>query len=253
MSTALTLVTHVRRRERKGSSSPVVADTTDGMRFVKLHGASQGSAPLVAEIIVGALGDALGLSVPARALVELPHGVPSDDQNDELRDLLDASAGTNLGFEWLEGARDLGPGEFATANLVVASRVLWLDMLVQNLDRTPRNANLMMRRGTIWLIDHGACLPFQHDWSNVTESHPSRAYDVAGHVFGWAAPVLPDVHAHCAPLMTRELLRAAVLPVPDAWMGGDAARRREGVVAYLWKRLAAMPQLLPLVQSQPSA
>ncbi|HEY0931435.1 MAG TPA: HipA family kinase, partial [Gemmatimonas sp.] len=173
-------VTHVRRRERKGSSSPVVADTTGGVRFVKLHGASQGAAPLVAEFIVGALGDALGLSVPTRHLVELPHAVPSDDQNDELRDLLDASVGTNLAFEWLEGARDLSASEFTTANLVVASRVLWLDMLVQNLDRTPRNANLMMRRGTIWLIDHGACLPFQHDWSAVTESHPARPYDVAG-------------------------------------------------------------------------
>lgn len=255
MSLDHTLVTRVHRRERKGSSSPVVAETTDGMRFVKLHGASQGAAPLVAEIIVGALGDALGLSVPARAVVQLPRDVPSDDQNDELRDLLDASVGMNLGFEWLEGARDLGASEFATANLVVASRVLWLDMLVQNLDRTPRNANLMMRRGTIWLIDHGACLPFQHDWSNVTESHPSRAYDVAGHVFGWAAPVLPDVHAHCTPLITREVLRAAVQPVPEAWIGGDAARRREGVVAYLWKRLAAMPKLLATLpaQSQPTS
>lgn len=237
------VATRVIRRERKGSSSPVVAETTDGPRFVKLHGASQGTAPLAAEIIVGELADAIGLSVPERSFVELPTGIPSDDQNDELRDLLDRSAGTNLGFALLEGGRDLTASEFGSANLVTAARVLWLDILVQNLDRTPRNANLMMRRGTIWLIDHGACLPFQHDWSSITESHPERGYDIEGHVFGWASPVLSDVHAQCAPLLTREVLRAAAQPVPDAWIGGDATRRREGFAAFLWKRLAAMERL----------
>lgn len=238
------VATRVIRRERKGSSSPVVVETTDGTRFVKLHGASQGTAPLVAEIIVGELAEVLGLSVPARSLVELPPEIPSEDQNDELRDLLDRSVGLNLGFAFLDGGRDLTPSEFASAHLVTAARVLWLDMLVQNLDRTPRNANLMIRRGTVWLIDHGACLPFQHDWSGITESHPGRAYDTDGHVFGWTSPVLSDVHAQCAPMLSREVLQAAVRPVPDTWIGGDATRRREGIVAFLWKRLAAMPDLI---------
>lgn len=227
----------VLRRDRRGSSSPVVVETEAGPRFVKLHGASQGVLPLVAEIIVAQLAEAIGLHVPARQLVTLPEDVPSDDVNDELRDLLDASVGLNLGFALLDGARDLTAAEFAQVDLATAARVLWLDALVQNLDRTPRNANLMMRRGTVWCIDHGACLPFQHDWAGVTETHPQRAYDTAGHVFAWAAPVLPDVQAELAPLVTRVRLHAAVAPVPDAWLGADPVRRREAYAAFLWKRL----------------
>jgi hypothetical protein len=234
-----TLVTaqRVLRRDRRGSSSPVVVETEAGPRFVKLHGASQGVLPLVAEIIVAQLAEAIGLRVPSRQLVLLPAAAPCDDVSDELRDLLDASVGLNLGFAVLDGARDLTAAEFPQVDLETAARVLWLDALVQNLDRTPRNANLMMRRGTVWCIDHGACLPFQHDWAGVTETHPQRAYDTASHVFAWAAPVLPDIQAALAPHVTRSLLHAAVAPVPDAWLGADPVRRRAAYAAFLWKRL----------------
>lgn len=231
------VATRVVRRERKGSSLPVVVDTPDGEWFLKLTGASQGTLPLVAEMIVGTLAEQIGLHVPSRRLVELPAEVPSDDPNDELRDLLRASTGVNLAFALLSQARDLTPPEFERVDVATAARVLWLDALVQNLDRTPRNPNLMMRRGTVWCIDHGACLPFQHDWSAVTEQTPQRSYDVDAHLFAWAAPLLPDVHAQYAPVLTRDVFRAAVADVPDAWLGSYPVRRREGYVAFLWKRL----------------
>lgn len=236
------LVSHtalrVIRRDRRGSSSPVVVATDDGPRFVKLTGASQGTPPLVAEIIVAALADVLGLSSPARVLVQFPPNIESDDPNDELRDLLHASTGVNLGFTLLDGARDLTASEFTTIDVVRAARVLWLDTLVQNLDRTPRNANLMMRRGTLWLVDHGACLPWQHDWGVVSESTPERAYDQTSHVFAWAMPVFADVHAECAPRITRDALAHATAQVPDEWLGSDPDRRRAAHAAFLWKRLA---------------
>lgn len=227
------------RRDRRGSSSPVIADTDDGLRFVKLAGASQGTAPLVAEIIVAEIAACIGLDVPARTLVTLPPAVPSDDSNDELRDLLDRSVGTNLAFDYLEGARDLTASEFATVDVVRAAKVLWLDTLVYNLDRSPRNANLMMRRGTLWLVDHGACLPWQHDWSALDEVTPLRAYDWHAHVFAWAAPVFADVHADCAPRCTRDVFAAAAAQVPDAWLGSDPARRRVQHATVLYKRLRA--------------
>jgi hypothetical protein len=233
----------VLRRERRGSSSPVVVATAHGPLFVKLHGASQGVPPLIAEVIVAALADRLGLAVPARTLVMLPADVESDDRNDELRDLLDASAGLNLGFALLEGARDLTPAEFTRVDLVTAARVLWLDMLVQNMDRTPHNPNVMVGGGVTWLIDHGACLPFQHDWARVTELHPRRVYQVAGHVFGWAAPVFPDVHPELAAALPREALHDAAAQVPDVWLGDDPVRRRAAYAAYLWKRLQFMHTL----------
>lgn len=237
------------RRERRGSSSPVVVASPDGELFVKLCGASQGVMPLVAEIVVAELAERIGLQVPARRLVELPPQVESDDRNDELRDLLDASAGLNLGFALLEGARDATAADLEQADLSTAARVLWLDALVQNLDRAPRNPNLMVQRRSprdtvLWCIDHGACLPWQHDWRAVSEQTPLRAYDIARHVFGWAAPVLPDVHAQVGPLVTREALRAAAALVPEVWLGGEPERRREAYVAVLWKRLAQLPSIL---------
>ncbi|MDQ8161161.1 MAG: hypothetical protein P3C10_01115 [Gemmatimonadota bacterium] len=236
--------TRVLRRERRGSSLPVIVDSPSGAWFTKLHGASQGVAPLIAEVIVAELAEAIGLSVPPRVLVTLPAAVPSDDINDELRDLLDASAGLNLGFTVLEAARDLTAAEVPGVDLYVAARVLWLDTVVQNFDRSLRNPNLMIRRGTIWLIDHGAALPFHHDWSAVTDAHAVRPYDVTGHLFGWVAPLLDDAHAQLAPLLSREVLAGAVDMVPDRWLGTDPVQRRADYVRYLSARLAALRGLI---------
>ncbi len=236
----------VLRRERSGSSLPVVVETDGPPLFVKLRGSAQGITALVAEMIVASLAQQLGLAVPARALVELPAAVDSDDQNDELRDLLNASVGLNLGFELLEGARNLTKAEYETVPLDVAASVLWLDTFTQNLDRSPANPNVMVRRNTYWLIDHGAALPFQHDWSRVTEQSPSRPYDRSRHVFSWASPVLSDVHTQLAPRLTRDAITAAVAEVPDDFVRAldeDVSRRRAMYEAYLWKRAHAMEQL----------
>lgn len=181
--------TRVVRRERSGSSSPVVVESTDGVWFTKLRGAAQGIAPLIAELVVAELARCVQLPVPERALVTLHAEIPSDDQNDELRDLLTASVGTNVGFVVLESARNLTRPEYERVPLDIASTILWLDILVQNLDRSPANPNIMVRRGTYWLIDHGAAFPFQHDWSAVREDTAQRPYRIDQHVFGWAEPM----------------------------------------------------------------
>ncbi len=230
------------RRERSGSSSPVVVETSEGLWFTKLRGAAQGVAPLVAELIVAELADVLSLSVPRRALVSVPAEIPSDDENDELRDLLARSTGLNVGFAVLESARNLTRPEYERVPLDVAATTLWLDLLVQNLDRTPANPNIMVRRGVYWLIDHGAALSFHHDWRGVTEQSPRLAYDVAGHVFGWSAPVLPNVHAMVSARLTREAIAQAVSVVPDELLQQsveaalDPNRHRAMYAAWLWKR-----------------
>ena len=172
----------VLRRERSGSSSPVVVHTNDGERFVKLRGAAQGITALIAELIVAELAETVCLAVPARDLIEFAPQIASDDVNDELRDLLDASVGVNVGFVMLDGARNLTKAEYPNVPLDVAASILWLDTLVQNLDRSPANANIMVRRGEYWLIDHGAALPFQHNWSAVREESVQRPYNTAMHV-----------------------------------------------------------------------
>ena len=238
--------TRVVRRERSGSSSPVIVESTDGTWFTKLRGAAQGIAPLIAELIVAELADTLSLAVPARGLIDVPRGIPSNDVNDELRDLLDASAGLNVGFRVLEAARNLTRPEYERVPLDVAVSILWLDLFVQNLDRSPANPNVMVRRGTYWLIDHGAALSFHHDWSRVHEQSAREPYDIAGHVFGWTAPVLPSIHDTLATRITRECLADAVAVVPDEYLaveGGDLPRRRAMYAAWLWKRRQWMDEL----------
>ena len=239
---------------RRGSSRPIVVETDGGPRFVKLRGAAQGTAPLVAEVIVAALAEALELRVPARSVVRLPVGIPADYWDDELADLLAASVGENLGFVMLDGARDAGPSDLERLDAADRAAVLWLDRLVLNPDRTWRNVNVLFRRGEWWLIDHGAALRFQYDWRSVTEDAPLRAAaSPEPHVFESAAASADWAtwDAVFAGRIHREVLEAAVADVPESFLepllpaaARTAAereealrRRRAAYVAFLWKRL----------------
>jgi hypothetical protein len=237
----------VLRRERSGSSLPVVVRVADGSTwFTKLAGSAQGILPLVAELIVAELIDAIGLAVPARAIITVPPAIASVDHNDELRDLLDASVGINVGFAMLDDARNVTRPEYERVPLDIAASVLWLDTLVQNFDRTPANPNMMVRRGRYWLIDHGATLPVHHDWSRLTEETPRQPYAIDQHLFGWAAPVLSLTHDEMRPRVTRDVIDAAVDVVPSQWLAPTATesqRRRALYAAYLWKRLRWMDEL----------
>jgi len=246
MSDALPVLVarRVLRGDRRGSSWPVVVATDFGHYMTKLRGAAQGARALVSEIIVGEIAESIGLQVPERCVVELPPGISCDDPNDELRDLLDRSHGENVGFEFLEGARDLQASEASGVNPAWAARVLWLDAFVQNVDRTSRNTNIMVRRGKYWLIDHGVALPFHHDWSAVRETSPARAYDASRHLFAWGREGADAAGAGASRTITRETLSAAVSRVPDSLLGDDdPERRRAAYVAYLVKRLRASPLL----------
>jgi len=243
--------THRARRivaaEWRGSSLPVVVETDAGPFVTKLRGAAQGTAALVAEIVVASLAEAIGLRVPERALVALDPGVACDDRHAELADLLGRSRGTNLGFRLLEGARDLRPGDVARVGRDLASAIAWLDGLVMNPDRTPRNPNLLVDERDLWLIDHGAALPFQHDWASLTEESPrAAAAPPSRHVLHERASAVDEWDPLLAAALDRDRLRAAVSEVPDDFLSpllppsaGVAAlpRRRDAYVAFLWKRL----------------
>ena len=226
---------------RRGSSWPVIVETEDGLRFTKLRGAAQGTGALVAEIIVGGLAEAIGLHVPARSLIRLPAEIESADRHEELRDLLRASVGLNLGFDHLKGAVDLKPEETARLSSDEASQIVWLDGLVMNPDRTARNPNILCWHDSYWLIDHGAALGFQHRWSAVTEDSPRRnsAHD---HLLAARATRLAEWDPILAAKLTREVVESTVAAVPDdflAPLATDIPRRRAAYAAFLWKRLKA--------------
>jgi hypothetical protein len=225
----------------RGSSWPVLVQTTSGRKLlVKLRGTAQGLLPLVAEMVVGGLADALGLATPPRFLVEIDAGVTSDDPHEELLDLLQRSVGLNLGLGWLEGFRNVTVADAGRISPELAAAIVWLDALVQNPDRTAHNTNLMIKAGQIQLIDHGAALDFHHDWRSVTEQLPREAGAiVSGHLLRVTEPQLASADAVLAPKLTREVLEQALAVVPDELLGSEAPRLRAGYVAYLWKRLKA--------------
>ena len=237
--------------DRRGSSWPVIVDADGGPWFTKLRGAGQGTAALVAEVIVAELAEALGLSVPARALVRAQPNIESLDRDGELRALLDASAGINLGFAFLAGASEVGPSQIDLVSRDDAAAIVWLDGLVMNPDRTARNPNLLWWRNRLWLVDHGASLGFQYQWSSVTED--STGLPTPGtepHLLIDRATDLAEWDEIFAARLTREVVEAAVDEVPDEFLrpllreadhGGDEAlrRRRAAYVAFVWKRLKA--------------
>jgi hypothetical protein len=240
---------------KRGSSWPVVVETAAGRFLTKLRGAAQGTAPLVAEVVVAELADALGLRVPRRVLVRLDEDVECADRDAELAHLLAASRGVNLGFRFLEDAREIRADEVEAADDDLACRVLWLDALVLNPDRRPRNPNVLIAEGQAWLVDHGASLPFQYRWAAVTEDAPRReTYPIDRHLFGRRARRLTAWDEPLAARLDRETLDAAVSRVPDVFLrpllpreDDDRAleRRRQAYVAYLWKRLKAPRPFVP--------
>jgi hypothetical protein len=241
---------HVLARIRRGaSSSPVVVETNAGRFVVKLRGAGHGTLALVAELVVAALAERLGVPVPERVLLELSADFRSDDKNDELADLLVRSVGLNVGFRLLDGAREPRPEELERLHDEFAARVLWLDGLTQNPDRTHSNPNILLWKLRPWLIDHGSALPFQYDWPRVTESSPREAASYANHVFEARTALLPRYDATLARLVNERALTEALAEVPDELFDSTnrepSARVRAAYHAFLWKRLKAPRPFIP--------
>ncbi len=166
---------------REGGSLPGLMEADDlGTYVVKFRGAGQGRKALVAEVVSAGLARSLGLPVPELVLVEVDPGLASGEPDQEVQDLLRASAGLNLGVDFLPGRPRLRPDGAFPVDALTAGRVLWFDALVGNMDRSHRNPNLLEWRG-MWLIDHGATLSFHHRWSSA-EGYDARPYDASDHV-----------------------------------------------------------------------
>ncbi|MFJ5886265.1 HipA family kinase [Kitasatospora cineracea] len=234
---------------RAGGSVPGVVEADDlGTYVVKFTGAAQGVKALVAEVIVGELGRRLGLRVPPLVLVDFDPVVAADEPDQEIQDLLRASAGRNLGMDLLPGARDFRPGMIEVSPWE-AGRVVWLDALTGNVDRSVHNPNLMVWHGRLWLIDNGAGLVFHHRWASAAAS-VHRRYDLSGHALGGYGPDVAAADAALAPLVTPELLGEVAALVPDAWLAGEPgfdspAAVREAYVAHLAARVAHSAAWLP--------
>lgn len=202
---------------REGGSLPGLVEADDlGTYVVKFRGAGQGRKVLVAEIVSGELGRRLDLPVPELAVIELDPVVARHEPDEEVQDLLRASAGRNLAMDFLPGALGYDPLAHDVDPLL-ASRVLWFDALVSNVDRSWRNPNLLVWHRGLQLIDHGATLFFHHDWSRA-ERLVERPYEVGDHVLSGAATRRTEAAEQLAPRVTGTLLDDALAQVPDEWL-----------------------------------
>ena len=207
---------------REGGSLPGLMEADDlGTYVVKFVGAGQGRKVLVAEVVAGELARRLGLAVPELVLVEVDPVVAPYEPDEEVQDLLKASAGLNLGLDFLPGALT-HDAVGAAVDPVLAGRVLWFDALISNVDRSWRNPNLLVWHGRVWLIDHGASLIFHHAWARA-ERTVDRPYDASDHVLAGAAPpqARADADRDLAPRVTRALLAEVLALVPDVWLADE--------------------------------
>ena len=229
---------------REGGSLPgLVEADDDGLYVVKFRGAGQGPRVLVAEWLAGEIGRALGLLVPDLVAVDLAEAIGAAEPHQEIRDLLLASVGRNIGLDFLPGAMTFNPAIDAAPDPDWAAAVMWLDGLVTNPDRSPRNPNVLVWHGRPWLIDHGASLSIHFTWRDPVEhARRSHAERLADHVLLPFASSIETADERLAPIVTRALLEDLVAALPDDWLAadpavGDAGAQRRAYVEYVTRRL----------------
>lgn len=230
---------------REGGSLPAIVEADDlGLYVVKFRGAGQGILALIAEVIAGEIGRALGLRVPELVLAEIDPALARNEPDYEIRHLLKSSAGLNLALDYLPGATMFDPAARDTAPPDEASLVVWFDAFTQNVDRTPRNANLLLWHRKIYPIDHGAALFFHHDWAAREKRIESPFSEIEQHILlPWAGEI-EQAAAAARQRLTPAALADIVGLVPEAWLaslsdGVSPAERRAGYIDFLTRRLAA--------------
>jgi hypothetical protein len=233
---------------REGGSLPAIVEADDdGLYVLKFRGAGQGPKVLIAELICGELGRALGLPVPEIVFVELDPAIGRNHPDEEIQDLVGASGGLNLALDFLPGSLHFDPLNVPGVPPDLAARIVWFDAYITNIDRTPRNTNLVLWHRQLYLIDHGAALYIQHTWADWRERAKGRFAAIKDHVLLPAAGDLRAADAAMAPLVTPELIERLVAAVPDTWLDGSphftsVAEHRAAYVEYLLTR-AAEPRL----------
>ncbi len=223
---------------REGGSLPGLMEADDdGMYVTKFRAAGQGEKALVAEVVAGELGRALGLAVPRLVVVDVDPALAAAEPDPEIQDLIQASPGLNLGMDFLPGALPFTAGTAIDAQL--AAEIVWFDALITNVDRTHRNPNLLVWHGRTWLIDHGAAFFRQHADRPLSHSahEPMPPAMLAEHVLLREAGSIADADER---LGSRAVAAVgeAVARVPPQWLGANPASRRGDFAAFLTQRLA---------------
>jgi hypothetical protein len=236
---------------REGGSLPAIVEADDlGLYVVKFRGAGQGILALIAELIAGEIGRALGLRVPDLVLIDIDPALGRNEPDAEIRQLLKASAGLNVALDYLPGSTMFDPAARDAAPSPEASLLVWFDAFVLNVDRTPRNANLLVWHRKLYPIDHGAALFFHHNWPARESKIESPFMEIEHHILLPWANEIEEAAQSARQRLTPVLLADIVHQVPDSFFTAipaapDAAitpaEYRAGYIDFLTRRLGAAP------------
>jgi hypothetical protein len=229
---------------REGGSLPAIVEADDdGLYVLKFRGAGQGPKALIAELIAGEIGRMAGLPVPEIVLAVLPPDLARTEPDAEIKSLIGASAGLNLALDYLPGSVSFDPLVFLPDERL-ASAIVWFDAFISNVDRTARNANMLMWHRRLWLIDHGAALYFHHAW-NQHDQHALTPFAlIKDHVLLKQAGALEEVDAQMTARITKESVAEIVDLIPESWLPDDSgfdskSQQRLAYFNHLTARLAS--------------
>lgn len=227
---------------REGGSLPALAEACDDFKYViKFRGAGHGTKALIAELLGGLIAQYLGLPVPELVFITLDEAFGQTEGDEEIQDLLKFSRGLNLGLHYLSGALtyDVATND---CEALLASKIVWLDSFITNVDRTFRNTNLLIWHKELWLIDHGASFYFQHTWDNWEKTSLTPFTMIKDHALLSKATKLEEAHNTFVSLLNDQVLREIVDKIPDEFLNWDNGpgneEIREVYYQFLSNRLA---------------
>ncbi|HEY1062866.1 MAG TPA: HipA family kinase [Daejeonella sp.] len=226
---------------REGGSMPAIAEADDGFLYViKFRGAGQGPRALIAELIGGEIARTLGLNVPELVFATLDEAFGRTEADEEIQDLLKFSVGLNLGLHYLSGSITYDPA-VNSIDENLASKIVWLDALLMNMDRTCRNTNMLIWHKELWLIDHGASLYFHHSWQNWEEQAEKPFALIKDHVLLPHATELKQVDQQFKALLSADRIKEIVSLIPDEWLEDtvfqSTEEHRNAYISFLERRI----------------
>lgn len=208
---------------REGGSLPAIVEAEDdGLYVLKFRGAGQGPKALIAELVAGELARVLGLPVPEIVFMQLDPELARTEPDPEIQDLIRASGGLNLAMDYLPGAVAFDALAMQP-DATLASQIVWFDALVGNVDRTPRNVNMLVWHRRLWLIDHGAALVFHHQWGDHLRRATLPFARIGEHALLPFATALDDADQALSAVLTPAQIDRVVQLIPPAWLDDDPA------------------------------
>lgn len=226
---------------REGGSLPAIVKADDDFNYVlKFRGAGQGKKALIAELLGAELARSFGLNVPEIVFMNLDERFRKTEPDEEIQDLLDFSIGLNLGIHFISGAITYDP-LVPRVDYLTASKIVLLDSMISNIDRTAKNTNLLLWDKRIWLIDHGSAFYFHHNWET-WESHLNRTFPfVKDHVLLRMAKQIPEAAQEIKTLYKVDLVKEIVDAIPDDWLTHESdplgiQEQREAYVTFIDSR-----------------